>query len=108
MACAARWFIVDDVDMLEDDVQLLKRLFYADGEGLPSQRIIDLCAPLTAVLIVMQLDTGILIANFKQVCHLHAKFLHLIYLSQSWCPQFTLATGYRGESTWVQPQDPHI
>ncbi|CAL8468909.1 g8450 [Coccomyxa elongata] len=62
-----RWFIVDDVDMLEDDVQLLKRLFYADGEGLPSQRIIDLCAPLTAVLIVMQLDTGILIANFKQV-----------------------------------------
>lgn len=58
--------------MLEDDVQLLKRLFYADGEGLPSQRIIDLCAPLTAVLIVMQLDTGILIANFKQVCHLRA------------------------------------
>ncbi len=79
--------------MLEDDVQLLKRLFYADGEGLPSQRIIDLCAPLTAVLIVMQLDTGILVANFKQVRHLHARFLHVIYRDTCLGPQIIAATG---------------
>lgn len=58
---------MDDVDMLEDDVQLLKALFHAEGEGLPRDRIDDLCAPLTAILTVMQLDTGILIANYKQV-----------------------------------------
>jgi hypothetical protein len=58
---------VDDVDMLEDDLQLLKGLFYADGEGLSRQQVDELCAPLTAILVVMQLDTGILIANYKQV-----------------------------------------
>ncbi|EIE26922.1 DUF810-domain-containing protein [Coccomyxa subellipsoidea C-169] len=61
-----RWFIIDDVDMLEDDLQLLKGLFDADGEGLSRQRIDELCAPLTAALVVMQLDTGILITNYKQ------------------------------------------
>lgn len=29
-----RWFILDDVDMLEDDLSQLQALFEADGEGL--------------------------------------------------------------------------
>ena len=41
-----RWFIVDDVDMLEEDLQLLKSLFDAEGEGLSRQQIEELCAPL--------------------------------------------------------------
>ena len=32
--CLIRWFIVDDVDMLEDDLSQLQALFEADGEGL--------------------------------------------------------------------------
>ena len=30
-----RWFIPDDVDMLEEDLSQLQALFEADGEGLP-------------------------------------------------------------------------
>lgn len=75
VTCAGRWFIVDDVDMLEDDMQLLKGLFDADGEGLSRQRIDELCAPLTAALVVMQLDTGILVANYKQVHRLDGNLL---------------------------------
>lgn len=72
-----RWFIVDDVDMLEDDLQLLKGLFYADGEGLPRLRIDELCWPLTGILVTMQLDTGILISNYKQVCVAQSDISHL-------------------------------
>ena len=67
MECACRWFIVDDVDMLEDDLQLLKSLFEAEGEGLSKPQIEELCAPLAGLLVTMQLDTGILMSNFKQV-----------------------------------------
>ena len=59
---------MDDVDMLEDDLQLLKSLFEAEGEGLNRQQIEELCAPLASLLVVMQLDTGILMTNYKQVC----------------------------------------
>ncbi|CAK0780416.1 hypothetical protein CVIRNUC_005046 [Coccomyxa viridis] len=61
-----RWFIVDDMDMLEDDLQLLKSLFEAEGEGLSKPQIEELCAPLAGLLVTMQLDTGILMSNFKQ------------------------------------------
>ena len=67
MRCACRWFIVDDVDMLEDDLQLLKSLFEAEGEGLSKPQIEELCAPLAGLLVTMQLDSGILMSNFKQV-----------------------------------------
>ena len=58
---------MDDVDMLEDDLQLLKSLFEAEGEGLSKPQIEELCAPLAGLLVTMQLDTGILMSNFKQV-----------------------------------------
>jgi len=58
---------VDDVDMLEDDLQLLKSLFNAEGEGLSKEQIEELCSPLAGLLVVMQLDTGILMSNYKQV-----------------------------------------
>lgn len=32
----------------------------------------ELCSPLVDVLVTMQLDTGILIANYKQACFSHA------------------------------------
>ena len=53
--------------MLEEDLQLLKSLFDAEGEGLSRQQIEELCAPLAGLLVVMQLDSGILMANYKQV-----------------------------------------
>ena len=53
--------------MLEEDLQLLKSLFDAEGEGLSRQQIEELCAPLARLLVVMQLDSGILMANYKQV-----------------------------------------
>ena len=58
---------MDDVDMLEDDLQLLKSLFNAEGEGLSKEQIEELCSPLAGLLVVMQLDTGILMSNYKQV-----------------------------------------
>ena len=58
---------MDDVDMLEEDLQLLKSLFDAEGEGLSRQQIEELCAPLAGLLVVMQLDSGILMGNYKQV-----------------------------------------
>ena len=53
--------------MLEDDLQLLKSLFNAEGEGLSKEQIEELCSPLAGLLVVMQLDTGILMSNYKQV-----------------------------------------
>ena len=53
--------------MLEEDLQLLKSLFDAEGEGLSRQQIEELCAPLAGLLVVMQLDSGILMGNYKQV-----------------------------------------
>lgn len=53
--------------MLEDDLQLLKSLFEAEGEGLSKAQIEELCAPLAGLLVVMQLDSGILMSNYKQV-----------------------------------------
>ena len=63
---------MDDVDMLEDDLQLLKSLFNAEGEGLSKEQIEELCSPLAGLLVVMQLDTGILMSNYKQVLYFAA------------------------------------
>lgn len=45
----------------------LKGLFLADGQGLPSDDVDALCAPIVDLLNVLQLETGILIKNFKDV-----------------------------------------
>ena len=45
----------------------LKGLFLADGQGLPSDDVDSLCAPIVDLLNVLQLETGILIKNFKDV-----------------------------------------
>ena len=45
----------------------VQTLFHADGDGLPRPEIAALCGPLSALLDVMALDTGILIANYEQV-----------------------------------------
>lgn len=53
--------------MIEADVEQLGALFHADGEGLPEDVITTVLAPVEELLTVLQLDTSILIANFKQV-----------------------------------------
>ena len=65
-----RLYIPDDVDYIEQDLEQLKVMFLADGQGLPPQEIEDLCKPVVELLTVLQLETGILIKNFKDVsCH---------------------------------------
>ena len=60
-------FIPEDAAALEDDLEQVQTLFHADGDGLPRPEIMQLCGPLSALLDVMALDTGILIANYEQV-----------------------------------------
>ena len=58
------------MDYIEQDLEQLKVMFLADGQGLPPQEIEDLCKPVVELLTVLQLETGILIKNFKDVsCH---------------------------------------
>ena len=65
---ACRLYIADDVEYVEQDLEQLRVLFLADGQGLPAQDIEDLCTPVVDLLNVLQLETGILIKNFKDVC----------------------------------------
>ncbi len=62
-----RLYISDDVEYIEQDLEQLRVLFLADGQGLPAQDIVDLCTPVVDLLNVLQLETGILIKNFKDV-----------------------------------------
>ena len=62
-----RLYIPDDTDYIEQDMDQLKGLFLADGQGLPADDVDALCAPIVDLLNVLQLETGILIKNFKDV-----------------------------------------
>lgn len=62
-----RLYIPDDMDYIEQDLEQLKALFLADGQGLPADDVDSLCAPVVDLLNVLQLETGILIKNFKDV-----------------------------------------
>lgn len=62
-----RLYIPDDIDYIEQDLEQLKGLFLADGQGLPADDVNSLCAPVLDLLNVLQLETGILIKNFKDV-----------------------------------------
>ena len=62
-----RLYIPDDMDYIEQDLEQLKVLFLADGQGLPADDVDNLCAPVVDLLNVLQLETGILIKNFKDV-----------------------------------------
>ena len=64
-----RLYIPDDTEYIEQDLEQLKVLFEADGQGLPAKDIDELCAPVLDLLNVLQLETGILIKNFKDVRH---------------------------------------
>ncbi|KAK9787273.1 hypothetical protein WJX73_008331 [Symbiochloris irregularis] len=61
-----RWFIPEDVPMMEADMEALGQLFHADGEGLSDDVITQVLSPVEELLTVLQLETSILIANFKQ------------------------------------------
>ncbi|KAL3161403.1 hypothetical protein ABBQ32_010293 [Trebouxia sp. C0010 RCD-2024] len=60
-----RLYIPDDIEYIEQDLEQLKGLFLADGQGLPAEDVDSLCAPVVDLLNVLQLETGILIKNFK-------------------------------------------
>lgn len=60
---------------MEEDLEQVQTLFHADGDGLPRPEIVQLCGPLSALLDVMALDTGILIANYEQVCSPESAFV---------------------------------
>lgn len=62
-----RLYIPDDIEYIEQDLEQLKGLFLADGQGLPAEDVDSLCAPVVDLLNVLQLETGILIKNFKDV-----------------------------------------
>ena len=65
--CRCRLYTADDVEYIEQDLEQVRVLFLADGQGLPAQDIDELCQPVVDLLNVLQLETGILIKNFKDV-----------------------------------------
>lgn len=58
---------MEDVELIETDLSNVSKLFHADGEGLPLGEINVALEPLSDLLDVMQLDTAILVTNYKQV-----------------------------------------
>ena len=52
--------------MIEEDLDALAALFHADGEGLPRQDVDRILNPIHELLTVLQIDTPILVDNFKQ------------------------------------------
>ena len=62
-----RWFTLQDVELLEDDVDAMRILFHAEGEGVPREAVQMTTAPLDELLTVLALDTPTLTANFRQV-----------------------------------------
>eukprot|EP00803_Ostreobium_quekettii_P002852 evm.model.scf_168.3 EVM.evm.TU.scf_168.3 scf_168:17511-22818(+) len=62
-----RLFTPSDVQLLEHDVLKMRLLFLGDGEGLPQAQVDKAFRPLSELLSVMELATGILIDNFLQV-----------------------------------------
>ena len=83
MTWVCRLYISDDVEYIEQDLEQLRVLFLADGQGLPAQDIDDLCTPVVDLLNVLQLETGILIKNFKDVSHVSGSML--LTLTQIMC-----------------------
>lgn len=62
-----RWFVVDDVPMLEEDLQQLRAFFEAGGDGLPSDEIARETRELEQLLKVMSLSTAQLEQRLEQV-----------------------------------------
>lgn len=56
-----RWFVVDDARLLQDDVEQLRTMFYAEGAGLDPGAIAHLSQQLMDVVGIMALDTKSLI-----------------------------------------------
>jgi hypothetical protein len=60
-----RLYTLGDIDMLESDLAQLRATFYCGGEGIPLDQIDAICRPVSDLIDVMQLDTGIIISNLK-------------------------------------------
>ncbi len=53
--------------MIEEDMEDLRALFHAEGDGLEVAEIQQLCIGVQDLLTVLQLETEILVDNLKQV-----------------------------------------
>eukprot|EP00891_Asterochloris_glomerata_P005407 jgi/Astpho2/5407/Aster-07358 len=60
-----RLFDEEDAEAIEEDLDALRNLFFAEGDGLPNGEITSLCQPVQDLITVLQLQTAILIQNFK-------------------------------------------
>lgn len=45
----------------------MRAMFYADGDGISLEEVDAICRPLSDIVDCMQLDTGLVIQNLKQV-----------------------------------------
>lgn len=62
----SRSFSITDAEMLDEDFTLLKDLFKADGEGLPSGAVEKAAILVTQVLPLFAISTEDIIENYKQ------------------------------------------
>lgn len=63
----ARAFSRKDSQIIEDDFKLLKELFWANGDGLPSELIDKLSATVRSVLPLFRADTESIIEQFRRL-----------------------------------------
>lgn len=55
------------MDLIEEDMEDLRALFHAEGDGLEVVEVQQMCVGVQDLLTVLQLETEILIDNLKQV-----------------------------------------
>ena len=75
------------MELIEEDLDDLRALFHAEGEGLPMSEIQQMCLNVNDLLTVLQLDTDILIENLKQVLPRLSHLYILLSSTRSECSQ---------------------
>ncbi|GBG77203.1 hypothetical protein CBR_g23529 [Chara braunii] len=60
-----RVFAIEDGDLLEEDLNILRDFFMADGDGLPRSIVDEALKPVRRVLALFSLETDLVIGNLK-------------------------------------------
>eukprot|EP00245_Coleochaete_scutata_P015380 TRINITY_DN6828_c0_g6_i1.p1 TRINITY_DN6828_c0_g6~~TRINITY_DN6828_c0_g6_i1.p1 ORF type:complete len:662 (-),score=136.36 TRINITY_DN6828_c0_g6_i1:359-2224(-) len=61
-----RVFATTDADMLDEDMNMLKDFFVAEGDGLPRGVVENTANPVAKILTLYTLNTDVIVDNFKQ------------------------------------------
>lgn len=63
---STRWYTIEDIPLLQEDLAALKQFFFAGGDGLSQQEIDKRTAQLSQLVQVMRMDTDSLVGHFQK------------------------------------------